>query len=119
MAEMLRLGVPFEPEHAPILLPIAASLMQQQEIDLKIFSWGRMWDWRGHEAMVHLALQMQETRLYDRRVAERQAEVRLLEAELRALAEKEEEKARQLEAARLKKTEEEEGRKKKKTSTGE
>ena len=85
LAEMLRSGVPFRPEHAPTLRPIAATLMQQQELDLEIFSSGRLlWDWRGHEAMVHLALQMQETRFYERRVAERQAEVRRLEAELQA-----------------------------------
>jgi hypothetical protein len=59
--------------------------MQQQELDLEIFRSGRLlWDWRGHEAMVHLALQMQETRYWEQRVAERQAEVRRLEAKLRA-----------------------------------
>jgi hypothetical protein len=91
-AELLSSGCPFNPENAPYLLPIAASLMQQQEIDLEIFHSGRLlWDWRGHEATVHLALQMQETRFYERRVAEREAEVRRLEAELRALEEEEEE----------------------------
>ena len=85
MAELLRSGVPSRPESARVLLPIAAFVMRQQETDLEIFRSGRLlWDWRGHEAMVHLALQMQETRFYERRVAECDAEVRRLEAELRA-----------------------------------
>jgi len=91
-AELLSSGCPFTPENAPYLLPIAASLLQQQELDLEIFRSGRLlWDWRGHEAMVHLALQMQETRFYEQRVAERQADVSRLEAELRELEEEEEE----------------------------
>jgi ankyrin repeat protein len=84
-AELLRSGCPFQPRHAQELLPVAIPVMQEQELDLEIFRSGRlMWDWRGHEAMVHLALQMQETRFYEEAVAERQAEVRRLEAELRA-----------------------------------
>ena len=75
---------------ASVLLPIAATLMQQQEIDLYLFQSGRMWDWRGHEAMVHLALQDEEARFDERRVAERKAEVARLEAELRALVGEEE-----------------------------
>jgi len=85
IAEMLRLSVPFQPRYAPELLPSAASLMQQQELDLEIFSSGRLlWDWRGHEAMAHLALQMQETRFYEEAVARHTADVARLEAELRA-----------------------------------
>jgi hypothetical protein len=57
IAELLRSGCPFMPYNARSLLPIGASLVQEQEIDLCLFQSGRMWDWRGHEAMVHLALQ--------------------------------------------------------------
>jgi ankyrin repeat protein len=81
---------PFLAGEASVLLPIAATLMQQQEIDLYLFQSGRMWDWRGHEAMVHLALQDEEARFDERRVAERKAEVARLEAELRALVGEEE-----------------------------
>jgi ankyrin repeat protein len=92
MPGLLRAGVPFKREHAPCLLPIAASFMKQQELDLEIFRSGRLlWDWRGHEAMVGLAFEQEDARCWERRVAEREADVRRLEAELRAL---EKEKAR-------------------------
>jgi ankyrin repeat protein len=88
LAEMLRLGVPFMPNNAPILFPIAASLMRQQQLDLTLYNdHNILWDWRGHEAMVHLAFDMQDVRKAEQGTARREAEVRRLERHLAVLDE--------------------------------
>jgi hypothetical protein len=63
VVELLRSGVPFNRNSADILMPFVTSWMRQLQLDLALLNHHNiLWDWRGHEAMVDLAFDMQDVR---------------------------------------------------------
>jgi hypothetical protein len=83
IAELLVSGVPVLPQHAPVVLPIAAALSARQQAELAERCSERR-RWRGREAFVLLALDHQEMREAAQRVEGRRARLAELErAEVR------------------------------------
>lgn len=89
VAELLRAGAPVAPENAERVLPVAIEVMARQDDERALFESGRLWDWRGHEAVVGLVFDLQHAAEEEAIVAARKAtrcgssrpEVRRREAE--------------------------------------
>jgi hypothetical protein len=84
-AKLLLADVPFLPHNAHVLLALLALHLQQHEERMAALDAGDQWDWRGHDEMVQLALDMRDMLELEALVAQREALVRRLEEEDREL----------------------------------
>jgi hypothetical protein len=84
ISELLTAGAPVRPYHAPDVLPIAAALSARQEAELAARR-AEPCSWRGHEAMVGLALDFGELKEAEQEEEDKQQRVLELELELRGL----------------------------------
>lgn len=82
IAELLRSGAPVLPQHAALVLPIAAPLHGEAERELEAHNLSLKSSWRVHETFVNLALDARDAREADEAVVWREARVAELEAAL-------------------------------------
>ena len=93
MGELLAEGVTVQPQHAfivrPIIVshgvPIAAEHAERRARELAARRFSTAHNWRAHEAMLGLALDMGELKDAEKEVEEKQARVATLEFRLEAL----------------------------------
>jgi len=81
IGELLSAGCPVQPRHAPYVVPIAAAHAARREAELAALP-ALAHDWRAHEALVGLALDVRELREAERGLLERRARLAVLELEL-------------------------------------
>jgi hypothetical protein len=83
--ELLSSRVHVHPRHTQLALPFAARLAERLDSQVARRNRSGAMQWRAHEDMVGLAFDFQEMREADEAVARREAQVKELEEELRAL----------------------------------
>jgi len=81
IGELLSAGAPVQPRNAPYVMPIAAAHAARREAELAALP-PLAHDWRAHEALVGLALDVRELRDAERELLERCARLAVLELEL-------------------------------------
>jgi hypothetical protein len=82
VCELLAAGAPVRPYYVPLMPPIAAEHAERREREVAARRSSAAHNWRAHEAMVGLALDMQEMKDTEREVEERQARVEQLERQV-------------------------------------
>jgi len=78
IGELLSAGAPVQPHHAPYVVPIAAAHAARREAELAALP-PLAHDWRAHDALVGLALDVRELREAERELLARRARLAVLE----------------------------------------